>query len=95
MITAAERPDNIGSVSEHPNPRHRSYKTRGKVSASVKTEQEPIAQESPKRKLPRRNHQADINRMIDILKADAEEVKEKAEGDIDLFAGIDEKKTPR
>lgn len=95
VMTAAKRPDNIGSVSEHPNPRRRSNKTRGKVAASVISEQEQTIQEVPKRKLPRRNHQADINRMIDILTADAEEIREKAGGDIDIFAGIDEKKTPR
>ncbi len=92
MITAQDR-DNIGSVSVPSEPR-RSHKRRGKISVSVQPEHEPITQHTPKRKLPRRNYQADINRMIDILEADAEKIKDGATGDIDIDADMI-KRNPR
>ncbi len=82
VMTSAEDKDNIGSVSVPSEPRH-SHKRRGKISASVQPEHEHTAPFTLKRKLPRRDPQADIKRMIDILEADAEEIKSVAAGDID------------
>ena len=82
MITAQDR-DNIGSVSIPSEPR-RSNKRRGKISASEQPWHEPSVPPAPKRKLPRRDPKADIKRMIDILEADAKEIRDAAPGDIDI-----------
>lgn len=98
VMPSAQIGDNIGSTS-HPvsrsvlrtdedeelvKPHRSSHKRRGKISASEQPEHESTEPPVPKHKLPRRNHQADINRMIEILEADAEEIRDAATGDIDI-----------
>lgn len=108
MQQSAQIGDDIGMISrsvsrhvlctdedeEHDKTRRSSHKRQGKISASVQPEHEQTVQSAPRRKLPRRNHQADINRMIDILEADAGKIKDAATGDIEIDADMI-KRNPR
>lgn len=105
VVLSAQDREDIGSIiraiykdaveAELPKPRRRSRKTRGKISPSVQTKQEPVTTSIKKRNLPRRNNQQEIREMNDILEADAKEIIESENRYIDISSILDEKKTPR
>ncbi len=105
VVPSAQNRDDIGSTSrviyhdvddtELPKPRRRSRKTRGKISTPVQNEKEPVTTSIPKRNLPRRKNQQEIQRLIDICEAYSKEIQESSKGNIDILSILDEMKTPR